>query len=118
MWTDPRWLFSNWKFGFDSDPRLHDVQPSCTLWRTDTIVIFKLNSFPSQISPQSLLSPPPPSNGLEINKPPLPGRGLNRGFKVLAFAFFGTRRFFQKLLKGACTSLIVVSVVAKFEQIL
>ena len=23
-------LFTNWKFGFDSDPRLPDLQPSCT----------------------------------------------------------------------------------------
>ena len=35
---------------------------------SDTIVVFKLNKPPSQISPPSLLSPP--SNGLEINKPP------------------------------------------------
>ena len=31
-------LFTNWKFGFDSDPQLYDLQLSF-LWRTDTIVV-------------------------------------------------------------------------------
>ena len=55
---------------------------SSSLWRTDTIVVFKLNKPPYQISPPSLLSPPTPSNGLEINKPP---GELNRGFTVINF---------------------------------
>ena len=59
-------LFANWKFGFDSDPRLHDLQLlvlelfhfvsyNCrSLWRTETIVVAKLNipPPPSQISPR------------------------------------------------------------------
>ena len=41
-------LFTKWKFGFDSDPRLPELKSlylnfstlsSSTLWRTDTIVI-------------------------------------------------------------------------------
>ena len=47
---------------------------SSSLWRTDTIVFSKLNK------PPSLLSSPPPSNGLEVNKPPM---GRNRGFAVM-----------------------------------
>ena len=45
---------------------------SSPLWRTDTIVVSKLNKSP------------PPSNGLEINMPPSHkgGGGLNRGFMV------------------------------------
>ena len=48
---------------------------SSSLWRTDTIVVSKLNKpplpqLPTQISPLSILSSP--SNGLEINKPPPP----------------------------------------------
>ena len=88
MWTDPG-LFTKWKIGFDPSPRLHDLKClvlelfhfviSSSLWRTDTIVILKLNKPPSQISSLSLLSPP--SNGLEINKPP-GGLNNNRGFTV------------------------------------
>ena len=46
---------------------------SSPLWRTDTIVVSKLNKSP------------PPSNGLEINMPPSHKGGggwLNRGFMV------------------------------------
>ena len=50
---------------------------SSSLWRTDTIVSFKLDKPPSP-----LLYLPPPSNGLEINKPP---KWLNRGFTVSWF---------------------------------
>ena len=41
------------------------------MWRTDTIIVSKLNKAPVPIKP--------PLNGLEINKPP---EGLNRGFTV------------------------------------
>ena len=78
MWTDG--LFTNWRFGFDFDPRLHDLKLlvldlfynlySSSLWRTDTIVVSKLNK-----------PPPPASNKLETNKPP-PGGRLNTGFTV------------------------------------
>ena len=93
MWTDPGWLiFTNWKIGLDSDPWLHDLNflyfsfstlYSNSLWRTNTIVVSKLNKPPHfQISlPSPLSTPPPPSNGLEINSPP-PRGGLNRGFAV------------------------------------
>ena len=49
------YYFTNWKFTFDSDPQLLDLQPSyswasppCSiyLWRTDTIVFSKLNNPP------------------------------------------------------------------------
>ena len=49
-------LFINWKFGFDSDHRLYDLKLlylsfstlySSSLWRTDTIIISKLNRPPS-----------------------------------------------------------------------
>ena len=52
---------------------------SSSLWRTDTIVISKLNKPPICVSP--LL------NGLEINKPPQGrgGGGLNKGFTVNIF---------------------------------
>ena len=81
VWTDPGWLiFTNWKIGLDSDPWLHDLNflyfsfstlYSNSLWRTNTIVVSKLNKPPPfQISLPSPLSPPTPSNGLEINKPP------------------------------------------------
>ena len=59
--------FTNWKFGFHSDPRLHDLKPSCTRAFPLSIPVL-----PSQISAT-------PSNGLEINRPP---EGLNRGFTV------------------------------------
>ena len=85
VWTDPGWLiFTNWKIGLDSDPWLHDLNflyfsfstlYSNSLWRTNTIVVSKLNKPPPppfQISLPSPLSPPTPSNGLEINKPPPP----------------------------------------------
>ena len=29
-WTDLDWSFTNWKFGFDSDPELCDLHCSCT----------------------------------------------------------------------------------------
>ena len=87
IWDD---LFTNWKFRFDSDPQLYDLQPSCTLSfsalysislrRNNTIVFSKLNKPPSQISPLSLLSNPPTQMGFSINKPL---RGLNRGFTVV-----------------------------------
>ena len=54
-------LFANWKFGFDSHPRLHYLQPSCTLELIPSSFLNKLSP-PSQISP--------PSNGFKINKPP------------------------------------------------
>ena len=41
------------------------------MWRTDTIIVSKLNKAPVSIKP--------PLNGLEIIKPP---EGLNRGFTV------------------------------------
>ena len=60
--------FTNWKFGFHSDPRLHDFQPSCT------------RAFPLSIPvPPSQISPTP-SNGLEINTPPT---GRDRRFTVV-----------------------------------
>ena len=31
-------LFTNWKFGFDSDPRLHDLQPSCS-WASPLCIL-------------------------------------------------------------------------------
>ena len=37
---------------------------------------------------------------------------------LLAFVFLRTWSFFQKSLKGACISLIVASIMAKFDQIL
>ena len=48
---------------------------SSSLWRTDTIVVSKLNI----LSAPSLLSSSP-SNGFEINKPP-PGGGLIEDFR-------------------------------------
>ena len=60
------YYFTNWKFTFDSDPQLLDLQPSyswasppciSSLCRTDTIVFSKLKKLP-----------PPPSNGLEIEE--------------------------------------------------
>ena len=54
-------LFANWKFGFDSHPRLHYLQPSCAL---ELIPL----SFLNKLSPSSQISPP--SNGFKINKPP------------------------------------------------
>ena len=71
--------------GFVFDPRLYNLQLLVLerfdfvlffffLWRTDTIVFSELNKPPSPLS-----TPPPPSNGLEIIKPP---GGLNRGFTV------------------------------------
>ena len=56
-------LFTNWKFGFDSDPRLHDLNLlvilvldlhlfnfyTSSLWRTDTVVVSKLNKLPVSI---------------------------------------------------------------------
>ena len=60
--------FTNWKFGFHSDPRLHDFQPSCT------------RAFPLSIPvPPSQISPTP-LNGLEINRPTV---GLDRRFTVV-----------------------------------
>ena len=70
MWTDPGWLFTNWKFRFDSDPQLHDLQPSCS-WASplcilvlyeeylvDTSIFSELiSALPFQISLPSLLSP-------------------------------------------------------------
>ena len=50
---------------------------SSSLWRTDTIVISKLNKPPISVSP--LL------NGLEINKPLGGGGCLNKGFTVNIF---------------------------------
>ena len=53
---------------------------SSSLWRTDTIVVSKLNKPPISVSP--LL------NGLEINKPRGGGGGgggLNKGFTVNIF---------------------------------
>ena len=43
---------------------------SSSLRRTDTVVFAKLNKPPSQVSLLSLLTPPPPSNVFELNKPP------------------------------------------------
>ena len=71
-----------------SDPQLHDLKllvlelfhlamQFSSLWRTDTTVVFKLNKPPLSNKPS--VSIKPPSNGLEINKPP---GGLNRGFTV------------------------------------
>ena len=62
---------------------------SSSLWRTDTIVVFKLNKPPVSIKP------PPPSNGLEINKPP---GGLNRGFTVI-HSLVPNRAIFNLVLK-------------------
>ena len=47
-------------------------------WYHHLLLIKQAPPWP-QISSPSLLSPPPPSNGIEINKPP---GGLNRGFRV------------------------------------
>ena len=60
--------FTNWKFGFHSDPRLHDLKPSCT-----RAFPLSIPATPSQISPT-------PSNGLEINTPPA---GRDRRFTVV-----------------------------------
>ena len=62
-------LFTNWNFAFDSDPLLQDFQLlvavlcfstlySSSLWRTDIIVVSKLNKVPVSIKPP----PPSPSN--------------------------------------------------------
>ena len=65
-------LFTNWKFGFVFDPRLHDLQrlvlKLSTLyfsfsWRTNTIVFAKLNK------------PPPPSQMCLKEISPLGGGG-------------------------------------------
>ena len=71
-------LFTNWKFGFDSDPRLHDLPPSCT-WAFPLLIlgVSKLN--------KPLPPPPSPSNGLEKNK--LPGRGLIGELRYVEFIF-------------------------------
>ena len=83
--SNPGWFI----YRLDSDPRLHDLKLlvlellslySSYLWRTDSIVISKLNKSPSQISPPSLLRPP--SNWLEINKPP-GGLNLLNQFRIL-----------------------------------
>ena len=85
-------LFINWKFGFDSDHQLHDLKLlylsfstlySSSLWRTDTIIVSKLNRPPSPPPPPPPPPPPSllssPSNGLEINKPL---EGLNIGVTI------------------------------------
>ena len=82
--------FTNWEFPIDSDPRLHDLQLSCS-WASPLCILVLygelipssfLNKPPtSQISASSLLSSP--SNGLEIN---------NREFTV----FYSTQQDFLK----------------------
>ena len=62
FWSSPAWPPT---FLFSSFSTLYSIN---SLWRTGTIV------FPKLYNPPSLLSPPP-SNGLEINRPP---GGLNR----------------------------------------
>ena len=54
---------------------------SSSLWRTDTLIISKLNKPSLSNKPPSLLSLP--SNMPEINKPT---GGLNRGFTVLTIS--------------------------------
>ena len=68
---NPGWLiFTNWKIGLDSDPWLHDLNflyfsfstlYSNSLWRTNTIVVSKLNKPPPPLSnkPSVFIKPPP-----------------------------------------------------------
>ena len=54
MWTDPGWFYIyQWKFAFDSDPRLHDLQPSCSWASLLCILVFLwITKF--------ITAPPPP----------------------------------------------------------
>ena len=93
MWTDPWWFIYQlevqiWFWSSAAWPPTFlywsfSTLYASSLWRTDTIVVPKLNNNPPPTPPKnkppSLLSAP--SNRLQINKPP--GRGqLKRGFTV------------------------------------
>ena len=62
-------LFTNWKFGLDSNPRLHDLQPSC-VWAFPLCVLvlmeksypppFQKKKTPPQKTPPPFFPPPPP----------------------------------------------------------
>ena len=76
VWTDPGWLiFTNWKIGLDSDPWLNDLNflyfrcstlYSNSLWRTNTIVVSKLNERPPLSNKPSVsIKPPPPAHALK-----------------------------------------------------
>ena len=88
MWTDPGCFFYQlevriWFWSSASWPKnflylSFSTSYSSSLWRTDTIVFSELDKLPLP-NKLSIKAPPPPPNGLEINKPP---GGLNRGFTV------------------------------------
>ena len=87
-------LFICWKFGFvlisgctTSNVMWLSISTLCrsSLWRIDSIFWMfektqKCSILVNSLGPLSN-KPPPPSNTLEINKPPM-ARGLNRGFML------------------------------------
>ena len=76
------------RFGFDSDPGLHDLKLLSCTWAFPLCILVlygELINMPSLSNkpPVSIKPPPPPpSHGLELNKPLA---GLNRGFVVCLY---------------------------------
>ena len=83
MWTDPGWFINKledriWFWSSAAWPKT-----SCTWAFPLCNLVLYGELIPLSNKPLVSIKPPPPSNGLEINKPPPPPPGrLNKGFTV------------------------------------
>ena len=116
VWTDPGW------FIYQLEVRIWlwslAERPPTFLYLSFSICILVLYgeqiplSFLNQRSPQSLLSPPPPPNGLEINK--LPDAW---GFTVCQWSEFQNQFFTYRILSRIkpCVHVHIITVLTVFQ---